>query len=391
MGGVSGEGSVYKEGGTWRAAVSFTDASGKRRRRKRRASSWRDAIRLRAQMVRDLDAGVTRDTRFDTFADEYLAGRRLTWAATTYRRHESVVRLYLVPALGRRLVADITPRHVRDLMAAHVDRLSPRSVNYVRTVLRAVLAQAERWELVTRNAAALVEPIPLPDRRVVPLTSDEAWAFLDAVAGHEHEALYTLAVMTGMRQGELLGLRWPDVDLADASLRVAHQLQRIGSEWRFVAPKSAAGRRMVALPLPAVSALQAHRVRQVAERAELGRHYVDRDLVFTRPGGLPIHGTTLSKQFVALLAEAGLPRRRFHDLRHTAVSVMLEQGVSLKAIQGIVGHASYALTADVYGHLAEVTVRDAADRMTAARESSVRASGSRSGSRHGLAVVPNGE
>ena len=384
--GANSEGSVYREGDRWVAQVSFIDANGRQRKRRRRASNQRDAGRLRAQLVRELQAGIHRDARFSTFAAEWLLERRKSWAPQTYRRHESILRRNVVPGLGHLRVSDITPRHVRALMDEH-SHLSPRSVNYIRTVLRAMLAQALRWDLVTRNAAALVDPIPLPDRRVQPLTADQAWEFLDAMKGDEYEALYTLAVMTGMRMGELLGLRWKVVDLEDASLRVTHQLQRVEGDWAFVRPKSAAGRRTVALPLPAVAALTAHRGRQSEERAKLGSHYVDHDLVFTRSGGLPIHATTLTKQFQQQLQRAGLPRRRFHDLRHTAVSIMLEQGVALTTIQDVVGHSSFTLTANVYGHLAESTRRDAAEKMAAAHELSA---SSRNPVRNPLRVVGGG-
>ncbi|MDA0353753.1 MAG: site-specific integrase [Chloroflexi bacterium] len=366
--------------------MSFIDATGRQRKRRRRAVSQRDAIRLRAQLVRELQAGVRTDARFAAFADEWLQAKRKIWAPGTYKRQEAIVRRHLLPAFGDQRLSDISPRDVRDLMDQSTG-LAPRSVNYIRTVLRAMLGQAQRWELVTRNVAALVEPAPLPDRTVEPLTADQAWGLLDALEGEPLEALYTLAVMTGMRSGELLGLRWRDVDLEASRLQVEHQLQRIGGEWLFIAPKTAAGRRAVALPLPAVEALHRHRTRQNGERAEIGRHYVERDLVFTRPGGLPIHATTLVKDFQRLLARLGLPRRRFHDLRHTAVSIMLEQGVALTTIQDVVGHADFHLTKNTYGHLAESIKREAADKMATARARSTRP---RNPARNPLRVVETG-
>lgn len=245
-------------------------------------------------------------------------------------------------------------------------RLSPASVAYGRTVLRAALNQALRWGLVARNVAALVDPPRVTRKEVEPFTLDEARAFLAAVKGDRLEALYTVALALGLREGEALGLRWADIDLDGAMLAVRQQLQRVtGAGLQLVEPKTERSRRTVALPDVVVRALRAHRVRQLEERLLAGARWVDSGQVFTTRRGTPLDAANALKAFKRALQGAGLRNQRFHDLRHGAATLLLAQGVQPRAIMDLLGHSQVGVTLNLYSHVLPEVRRDAADKMDA--------------------------
>lgn len=177
------------------------------------------------------------------------------------------------------------------------------------------------------------------------------------------EALYSVALTMGLRQGEALGLRWQDVDLQLGTLRVAKQLQRINGEFQLVEPKTKRSRRILALPAVAVRHLREHHDRQQGERALGGAKWNEWDLVFTTSGGKPIDGTVVSHQFHRILEKAGLPQRRFHDLRHSCATLLEAQKVSPRVAMEILGHSQIAVTMNMYTKVVTALKRDAADRI----------------------------
>jgi integrase len=193
------------------------------------------------------------------------------------------------------------------------------------------------------------------------LTSEQARTLLDVAKDDRLCALYVLALSTGMRQGELLGLRWRDVDLDRGSLQVRTTLQKVrGQGLVFVEPKTSTSRRTITLSPSAVGALRQHRTRQLAERMACGPVWQDGDLVFPDPLGRPMDGIHLLRyEFVPLLKHAGLPAVRFHDLRHTAATLLLLQGVHPKVVQEMLGHATISITLDTYSHVLPNMHRDA--------------------------------
>ena len=190
--------------------------------------------------------------------------------------------------------------------------------------------------------------------------------FLAAAEGTRYEALFALAVMTGMRQGELLGLRWRDVDLETGEIQVRHSLQRIAGAFEFVEPKSVKSRRPIVLGAKAVEALRRHRVRQTEERLKIGQPWHDLDLVFTNKIGLPVEITNLTQRhFRPTLRKAGNPTIRFHDLRHTAATLMLGAEVNVKVVSEVLGHSQTAFTMDRYQHVSTAMQRRAAEAVEA--------------------------
>jgi len=285
---------------------------------------------------------------------------------STYSSYASIVRLHLEPGLGHLPLARLSPQQVQAFLNAESrSGLSPRSVAMERAVLRGALGRAERWGFVTRNVAKLAEPPRVPRRQVMPLSPAQARIFLEAIRGDRLEALYLVALGVGLRQGEILGLGWSDLDLGAGTLTVRHALQRVEGKLILVEPKSVTSHRTVALPALVHEALRAHRIRQLEERLGAGARWHDdpRDLVFVSTVGTPLDGITVTRRFQALLKSAGLPHQRFHDLRHAAASMMLTQGVAARVVMETLGHSQISLTLGTYSHVSPALGRAAAERM----------------------------
>jgi integrase len=217
--------------------------------------------------------------------------------------------------------------------------------------------------MLPRNVAALVTPPRINRKEIRTLSPEESRRFLAAIESDRLEALYVLAVTSGMRQGELLALRWTDVDLEAPAVSVHATLQRTRGSLVFAPPKTSRSRRRVALTRAAVEALRRHRARQGAERLRAGTAWGDPELIFTNEVGQPLHGTYLTKLFQVALVRAGLPRLRFHDLRHTAATLLLGRGVHPKIASEMLGHSSVAITLDLYSHVTPTMQREAATEM----------------------------
>lgn len=247
---------------------------------------------------------------------------------------------HVVPALGNVKLSKLTPAHLQGFYRSKLDAgLSPRTVQYLHVVLHRALKQALRWGLVTRNVAEAVDPPKVHKKEVTPLSPEQARAFLEAARGDRLEALYVLAVHTGMRQGELLSLRWEDVDLEAGVLRVR-------------GTKTARSRRTVKLSQTALDALTSHLTRQLEEIDRVGSMWQENSLVFATEIGTPLNRHNLvNRSFKPLLLRAGLPHIRFHDLRHTCATILLSKGVHAKFVQELLGHATIAITLDTYSHV----------------------------------------
>jgi integrase len=218
--------------------------------------------------------------------------------------------------------------------------------------LRRGLAQAVKWHLVPRNVADAVKPPRPAPQEIRALSADETRRMLETAVGDRLEALYVLAVHTGMRQGELLALRWQDVNMENAVVSVRRSLTRSGGKVVFGEPKTKKSRRSIRLTPQAVEALRLHLKRQLRDMEILGDRYQDQGLVFTTDTGAPINPSNLrQRSFAPLLKRAGLPHMRFHDLRHTCATLLLSRGVHPKFVQELLGHATIAITLDTYSHV----------------------------------------
>jgi integrase len=282
----------------------------------------------------------------------------------TFEHYDQIAHNHLIPAIGSRPLAKLMPSDVEAMLRQKLAAgLSPRTCLHLRAVLRVALRAAERDGIVNRNVAALARPVPVPQRELQVLTPDEARTLLERVRGDRLEALYVTAMGLGLRQGEALGLRWRDVDLEAGILRVAVQLQRIGGQNVVSEPKSQKSRRTLLLPEPVLEALRQHRAQQVIEQLQ-ARVWLSPELVFTGIHGEPLEGTQVTKRFQVHLEAAGLPRLRFHDLRHSCASALLAAGVPMKMVSDILGHSTVSLTLNTYQKALPTLQQEAAEAMT---------------------------
>ncbi len=268
--------------------------------------------------------------------------------------------------IGAVKLQKLNPQQIQSLLNLRLQEgLSPRTVQYILVVLRIALGQALKWGLVARNVAQLVDPPRVERRSFPPLTPQEAQQLLAAAKNDRLGALYSVALALGLRQGETLGLSWSDVDLDNRELRVRRALQRVDGKLRLVMPKSKQSQRVIALPDMVVKALHVHRARQLQERLLAGPQWNETGLVFTNKIGKPIEPRNLVRIFKRMLATAALPDRRFHDLRHSAASLLLAQGVHPRVVMETLGHSQISLTMNTYSHVFPALRREAADAMDA--------------------------
>lgn len=287
----------------------------------------------------------------------------------TYAGYKVNVEKHLVPTLGKIRLDQLTPLHVQEMMNQRLATgLSSKSVAYIHQVLRTALGLAVRWDLVARNVARLVDRPRVQRKPINPLTPDEARRFLAAIRGHRLEALFSVALALGLRQGEALGLRWQDIDFSAGTLRVSHQLQRIDTKLTLVPPKTERSRRTLVMPAMITERLHEHEKRQVAEKLWAGSKWQENGLVFANRAGGPTQARHAIRQFHDALAQAGLRRVRFHDLRHSCATLLLVQGVSPRVVMEVLGHSEIALTMNAYSHVVPELQLEAAQRMQAILE-----------------------
>jgi integrase len=319
-------------------------------------------------------AKVDRDTGFVFDADNLTLGNYLdrwindsvrdTVRQRTWERYEQIVRVHIKPALGRVKLKNITPTHARALYREKLDTgLAPRTVNYIHTTLSKALKDAVADGLITRNPASSVKAPRPKKKEISPLSSEQGKAFLEAVRGNRFEAAFVVALHCGLREGEILGLKWSDVDMDAGTLQVRRTLSEALAGHLFEPPKNGKGR-SVKLTARAVEALRDHLTRQIEEIESLGDRYRDQGLVFPSQVGTPMNAKNLTaRSFKPLLKKAGLPDIRFHDLRHTFATLMLQNGEHPKVLQEMLGHATIAITMDTYSHVLPNMQRDAVARL----------------------------
>ena len=285
----------------------------------------------------------------------------------TLVRCEGLVRIHISLGVGRIPLVRLSPQHVEKMLSDVVSNgRSPRTEKQSRAVLPSALHHAMRHSLIGRNVAALAEIPPVPKRKVPPLTVNAARSILAAVKEDRLEALFMVAMSLGLRQSETLGLRWSDANIDAGTLTVQRTLQRVKGTFAFLPPKTARSRRTIAMPAAVAAALHQHMKRQLEERMVMGEAWEGDTwgaLVFTDEIGRPLHGDYVRRRFRKLLQLAGLPKMRYHDLRHGAASLMAAQGVSPRVAMEILGHAQIGTTMNIYTHIAPEFQKEATDKV----------------------------
>lgn len=368
----AGEGSVYldKRSGLWVSVVSLDPSEdGIRRRKYFRAKTKREAL-ARMDEFKTVNVRGTSLMGGDRSLREYLhwwlsdvlPGRVKRSTATDY---EWILAAYVEPAIGHIKLTHLSPADIQTMMRKMETRgLSSSTIRLTRSVLRRALGTAEKWGYLQRNPAALVDPPRSTISSLDDLSATEARALLQTVSTDPLSALAEIAIGLGLRQGEILALRWEDIDLENRTLQVRHTLKRpSGGGWYLDVPKTPAAVRSLPLTDRIVTALRQRRIRQAEDRLSAGPMWVEEGFVFTSSIGTPLNKRNVLRWWHDATERSGIGRRRFHASRHTAATLMLEAGVPLEVISRMLGHSSLAVTADVYARVKPQATRSAADSL----------------------------
>lgn len=359
-----GEGAIYKKAeNLWCAQLSTGyDGNATRKRRYVYGKTKTEVQKKLAELQSAFAAGSLADPkrmRLVEFINHWLEDvARPTIRISTHARYKVLLKVHLLPHLGGIQISSLEPSHIQNLYKKLEETgASPRTREFVHAVLRKALDQAMKWGYVQRNVCDMVARPRVPKKAMRCWNREEANQFLVFAETRRYYGLYVLALTTGLRQGELFGLRWEDIDFESSSLSVVRTINQVDSKMIIGEPKTAKGRRRVELPEIAIRALKKHREKMLAE----GNH---KDWIFCTAKGDPIKKNSFrNSSFLPLLKASGLPKIRFHDLRHTAATLLLSQGVHPKVVQERLGHAQISITLDIYSHVLPSMQKEAAAKL----------------------------
>lgn len=291
--------------------------------------------------------------------------RRLRIALTSLMRYRSSLKVHIIPALGHIELSKLSREHVQSFYADLLDDgLSAGSIRHVHGLLTSALKDAVRHEIIARNPCQYVTLPRKEDFQAKALTQEEAARLIEVARGHRLWFLILMAITTGARLGELLALRWVDLNEETGKLRIGRSVARVQGVGRIEkAPKTKSGRRPVRLPQVILRSLEAQRVYITGVRLAAGPSWEDHDLVFPNRVGDHMDHWVVLRSFKQLVEQAGLPVMRFHDLRHSAATLLLAAGVNVKVVQEMLGHANIRTTLGMYGHVLPDMQKDASDKM----------------------------
>lgn len=363
--------------GTWAVIIDLgRDENGKRRQKWHTVKGTKkDAQRELTRLLHELNTGGYVEPSKLTVA-QYLEKWLTDYAkhdvaATSYERYCEVVRLHLIPALGSQQLSRLNTLQIQGYYAKALESgrrdgrggLSARTLELHHRILRKALQQAIKWDLLVRNPCDAADPPRPVHREMQALDEEQTARLLEGAAGTRLYLPILLAVTTGLRRGEVLGLRWEDLDLKAGMLSVRQAVERVNGGVAFQQPKSAKSRRAVAIPALVVEALIKHKAAQAEHRLRLGAVWQAHDLVFPTEVGAPMHPVTLTKAFYDLVRKLDMAGLRFHDLRHSHASQLLRHGIHPKVVSERLGHSAVSVTMDTYSHVLPGLQEDAARKV----------------------------
>ncbi len=363
----NGAGSIWqRKDGRYEARAYVPQPDGTRKRKTVYGSTWEECDTKRQELVRRDRQGIPTPTRsaklsewLPYWLEEFIRPER---KKTTYAKYETHVRLYLVPLLGSKRLESLGVADVRRMTGSVSSQASSATAKESHRVLRSALSAACREELISRNVAQLVPAPRVQVRELKPWSLDETLTFLEEARKDPLYAAFVLAVALGLRRGEILGLRWSDIDLERQTLTVRNQLQRVQKELYSDTTKNRRTR-TVPLPLMCIAPLRWQRLRQQGQRDQAGDKWEDSGYVFTSRTGRPIEPRNLSRSFERIADDAKLRRIRLHDTRHGCATLLFAAGVPARVVMEILGHSQIAVTMNIYTHVSDDSRREAMGHM----------------------------
>jgi integrase len=335
-------------------------------------TSEQEALAACRKMLHELEQGTlvtARQQSLQVHMEQWLRAKRLKLKRGTYQYYRVYTRRYIIPALGNIRLQKLTDAHIQAFYADLIEDedLSPNTVRLIHAILRGALKAAVRSNKIASNPCELVTLPRAVKKELAYLTFEQAQQLLGEARNHKLEYLLATAVITGMRLGELLALRWSDIDFAQATVHVTRSLSYrdpdgTGYTYEEEEPKTASSRRTIPLPDFLIELLAQHRIRQLERRLQAAE-WEDKGLVFPNYKGGYLWADPMREQFGRLLQEAKLPPLRFHDLRHSAATILLALGVNPKVVAEWLGHGDVSTTLRVYGHVTESMRREATTKL----------------------------
>lgn len=379
----NGAGSVYRQKSTGKWAGCITLDTGKRKyfygkTQKEVQDKINEALYEQQRGTLATGSNVTMQDYLDSWLEDT---HKPTVRLSTYLNYRKLLNNYLIPGLGKVILQKLTAPRVQAFYSKKLQEgLSPKTVTNIHGVLHKALDNAVKWNILARNVCDAVTPPRIPRQELTFLTQEQAQTLLREVKAHKLEALLTLAITTGMRRGELLALRWQDINFDQRTIQVKrsvsyHQVYGyVESE-----PKTARSRREILLPAFVIEVLLRHQKQQAEQQHEAGSTWVNKGLVFANPWGDYYSPSTMVKAFGRFLASIGLPHMRFHDLRHSAATILLTMKVHPKVVQEILGHSQITTTMDIYSHAMPSMQSDATEQWESTFGGSLKKRGNRRG------------
>lgn len=358
------EGSLYKrKDGLWCAQVSL---DGRRLTKySRSATECREWIK---ETLTRIEGGLTFEATkvtLEQFFDVWLRGKQLSRRQNTVQQYEETTRLHILPVLGRMRLRDIQAAHIMQFYdLKRREGRGARTIQLIHTILHNIFKQALRQRILGYNPVEAVERPKVEQAEMKLLNEKQIQQFLIAATGSTFEAAYYLALTTGMREGELLGLKWADIDWNRSILFVQRQLQQVkGQGYVFIPPKTRAGRREIKVGAVSLRYLEAHRDRQSIQKSLAGERWQEKDLIFPTTIGTPLDCRRLTDEFKLILKRARLPKVRFHDLRHSSINALLDNEIPVNTVQRRAGHSKASTTVNIYGHSTAHSQDNAAEKI----------------------------
>ncbi|MBN8199177.1 tyrosine-type recombinase/integrase [Cytobacillus pseudoceanisediminis] len=364
------KGSIKKNNqtGKWDLVVDVgkDQLTGKRKQKKKRGfKSKKEAEKALTAILNEVNEGVYIEPSKQAYKDylnAWLKGKEHDLSVQTSTAYKSYLKIHIFPYLGHISLATLTPLHIQGFVGELRKKgLSDTTTKRIYNVVNASLNSAVKMELIKKNPASFIEKPKVIAKETGIWNLKDVSSFLKSIEFSQYQIAFLLAVTTGMRQGEVLGLRWRDVDFENECLYIRQTLTHDGKGFKEGA-KSKAGNRSIGLDTNTVSALKQQRKKNIIIKLKYGSVYNDNDLVVCTNTGKPINPRNLLRSFNSIITKENLPKIRFHDLRHTHASLLLLQGENIKLISERLGHSSVKVTLDTYSHILPNTQKEASNR-----------------------------